>query len=83
MERDDLIGRRCYEAFAASREPCTDCPVAEAMRTGRPQQVEKQMSDGSVLFIQGSPVQDDKGNVIGGVEITLDVTGHRNTVEAV
>ena len=35
MSREELIGRHCYQIWAGREEPCTDCPVAKAVRTGQ------------------------------------------------
>ena len=82
IAREELAGRRCYEVLAQRDEPCEDCPVAKAVRTGRTHEVIRQMSDGAVLVVRGSPVRDEQGGIIGGVEIALDVTEREQTVEA-
>jgi PAS domain S-box-containing protein len=82
IAREELAGRRCYEALAQRDEPCEDCPVAKAIRTGRAHEVARQMPDGAVLIVRGSPVRDEQGSIIGGVEIALDVTEREHAVEA-
>jgi len=77
-----LAGRRCYEALAQRDEPCEDCPVAKAIRTGRAHELARQMPDGAVLVVRGLPVRDEQGSIIGGVEIALDVTEREHAVEA-
>ncbi|MFC1838926.1 PAS domain S-box protein [Thermodesulfobacteriota bacterium] len=74
MTREELVGRHCYEIWPERIEPCEDCPVIEAMKTGQPSSVEKNTPDGRSWFIRGYPVQDTKGEIIGGIEITQDVT---------
>jgi len=74
LSREEVIGRHCYELWAARDSMCPDCPVARAMNSGQSEQTEKWTPDGRAWFIQGSPVRNDKGNIIGGVEITLEIT---------
>jgi len=75
-----LVGRHCYEVWQERKEPCPGCPVANAIETGEPQEGEMTTPDGRIWFIRGYPVRDEGGNVIGGVETTLDIT-ERKKVE--
>lgn len=72
--REELIGRRCYEVWAGREGPCKDCPVAKARDTGKPETVEKMTPDGRWWYIQGYPVRDDRGHIVGMAELTLDIT---------
>ncbi len=80
--RDEMIGRHCYEFWGERGDPCPDCPVMVAMETGQPQGWEKQTPDGRVWFVRGTPVWDDEGNVVGGVEVTLEITERVQAQEA-
>ncbi len=71
---EELVGRHCYEIWAQRTDPCPNCPVLKAMKTGRHQELEKTTPDGRFWSIKGSPILDSNGNVIGGIEITLDIT---------
>jgi PAS domain S-box-containing protein len=79
---DQLVGRFCYEVWQQRSEPCVDCPVVKALETGKPEEGEMTTPDGRVWFIRGYPVKDEKGNLIGVVEITLEITEHRRAEEA-
>ena len=81
MTREELIGRHCYEIWPQRIAPCEDCPVIEAMETGQPESVEKNTPDGRSWFIRGYPVQDAKGEIIGAIEITQDVTDRKRAEE--
>jgi len=72
--REDLIGRHCYEVWADRESTCEDCPVAKARDTGKAQAVEKMTPDGRWWYIQGYPVRDDPGHIVGMAELTLDIT---------
>jgi PAS domain S-box-containing protein len=82
MTREELTGRHCYEIWAQRDDPCLDCPVLKAMDTGQPHKIEKTTPDGRSWFIGGNPVRDDKGNVVGGVETTLEITERKRAEEA-
>ncbi len=74
LTREQLVGRYCYEIWPKRNEICPDCPVKKAMETNQIQEVEKSTPDGKTWFIRGYPQQDEKGNMVGGIEVTMDVT---------
>ena len=45
-EIGDCVGSPCYTAFCGRDEPCTPCPMEEAIATGRPQQCEMDAAGG-------------------------------------
>jgi PAS domain S-box-containing protein len=82
MSREDLVGRHCYEIWANRESVCEDCPVAKARDTGKAHTVEKATPDGRWWHIQGYPVRDDSGHIVGMVEVTLDITKRKRAEEA-
>ncbi len=82
LPREKLIGRHCYEIWAHASEPCPNCPVMAAMETGRPQECEKTTPDGRTWLIRGYPATDKNGTIVGGVEVTLDITERKRAREA-
>jgi PAS domain S-box-containing protein len=82
ITREDFIGRRCYEVWAGRESTCEDCPVAKARDTGKPQTVEKMTPDGRWWYIQGYPVRDDSGDIVGMSELTLDITERKRAEDA-
>lgn len=81
MSRKELIGRYCYEVWSNRTTPCPDCPVVKAIQTGQPQMVEKSTLDGKFWSIRGNPVRNEKGEIVGAVEVTLDIS-KRKSIEA-
>ena len=79
---EQLIGRHCYEVWPQRSDPCPDCPVVKAMETDQPQKVTKKTPDGRAWFIQGSPVRDVNGNIVGAIETTLEITESMRAEEA-
>jgi len=82
MTREQVIGRHCYELWARRQEPCVDCPVVRATKTGRTEEGERVTPDGRAWFILASPVRDEQGNVTGAVEIALDITERKRVEKA-
>jgi len=82
LTTDGLVGTRCYEVWHGRSERCPGCPVAEALETGRTQTGEMTSPDGRSWRIRADPVRDDEGNIVGAVEVTLDITERRRTEEA-
>jgi len=81
MTREELVGRHCYELWAKRSEACEDCPVKLARQTGQPQAIEKTTPDGRSWYVQGSPVLDSNGHLLGMVELTLDITQRKRIEE--
>jgi PAS domain S-box-containing protein len=81
MTREELIGRYCYELWAKRTEACEDCPVELARQTGQAQAIEKTTTDGRSWYVQGSPVLDSNGHLLGMVELTLDITQRKRAEE--
>jgi PAS domain S-box-containing protein len=80
--RESLIGRHCYEIWAERRSPCEECPVKRSVETGSPQAMEKTTPDERCWYIQGCPVRDEDGKIVGAVELTLDITERKKAEEA-
>jgi len=78
---EKLVGRHCYEIWHQRRQPCLNCPVVKTLNTGQPRHGEMTSPDGRMWFVQGHPVKDGEGNIIGAVEITLEVTERRRAEE--
>ncbi|MBN2554807.1 MAG: PAS domain S-box protein [Anaerolineales bacterium] len=75
--REELIGKHCYEIWAMRDSPCPDCPVEMAMKTGAVSEKETETPDGRTWFIRGYPVHNEAGNLIGGIEVTLETTDQK------
>jgi PAS domain S-box-containing protein len=81
MKREEVIGRHCYEVWAQRQSTCEDCPVATARDTGKSQTVEKKTPDGRWWHIEGYPLRDDSGQIVGMVELTLEITERKRAEE--
>jgi PAS domain S-box-containing protein len=74
LKLEEVVGRFCYEIFWRSTDPCPDCPLRKAMKTGRPEEIEKDTPDGKHWFVRGYPVQDVNGDIVGAIDLALDIT---------
>ena len=79
---EQLVGRHCYEIWPQSNKPCVGCPVAKAREAGKPQEAEMTTPDGGVWFVRGYPVRDADENLVGVVEVTLDITERKRAEQA-
>ncbi len=79
------IGKYCYEVLDQTDQPCTDCPVIDTFRTGKPALVtKKRMGNGGItreLEVRTYPLENPEGTIDRVIEITRDVT-ERQKMEA-
>jgi PAS domain S-box-containing protein/putative nucleotidyltransferase with HDIG domain len=74
MKVEDLIGKKCYEIWNKSEIPCENCPVLKSMKTLKKEEGLIRSYDGRTWYIKGIPVFDDKNELIGAIETTLEIT---------
>jgi len=74
VDQSELIGQSCYELWHHRREPCPNCPVVRALKTGESQQSEIGTPDGRMWNIRSYPIRDEDSQIIGAVELTQDIT---------
>jgi diguanylate cyclase (GGDEF)-like protein/PAS domain S-box-containing protein len=80
---EQLIGHHCYEIWQQRSEPCVGCPVVKAREVGQPQEGEMTTPDGRVWLIRGYPVRNAKGDVVGVVEVTMNITERQRAEEEI
>ncbi len=75
LEPEELIGKKCYEVFRQSDQPCTGCYVSETLLTKNPVsvEVESQYLRGIFRF-QIFPILGQAGELIGVVEMAREIT---------
>jgi len=79
---EELVGRYCYEIWYQRQEPCQDCPVQKSIETDRPQEGELTSPDGRVWYTRGRPVLNEQGEVIGAVEVALEITQRKRAEQS-
>ncbi len=82
MGREQVIGLFWYEMPLDWHEGSESCPAVEAMEAGERIETEKLADDGRAWFIQATPLRDQNGTVVGGVEIALDISEYKRANEA-
>jgi PAS domain S-box-containing protein len=82
MTREQLIGRYCYEFWGDGKGPCPDCPVLKAIATGRTHEHERRTEDGRAWLVHGSPARNEQGDIVGAVDVALDITARKRAEDA-
>ncbi|MFH2138642.1 MAG: ATP-binding protein [Candidatus Omnitrophota bacterium] len=78
---EELVGKYCYQVWSQCDTPCGHCPIVKVLKTGEPQNGEITTADGRTWLIRGSPVRDAQGNLVGVLEITLNVSERKKAKE--
>ncbi len=82
MKPGQLNGKHCYEGLHNRSKACRICPAERSLRTGEPQEVLDLTSYEKNWVLRSYPVRDEKGAIIGIVEIVTDITERRMAEEA-
>jgi PAS domain S-box-containing protein/putative nucleotidyltransferase with HDIG domain len=82
MMPSQLVGRYCYEIWHNRDSPCLGCPVEDAIKRGQPHLGEITIPDGRIWMVRGYPVRDENNEIIGAVEVVLDITIIKQAEEA-
>ncbi|MEW6140377.1 MAG: PAS domain S-box protein [Thermodesulfobacteriota bacterium] len=75
MTERDLIGKRCFEHIHGTKEPPAVCPHTQLLMDGEEHSAEvAEPRFGGTYDVRVSPLVDQKGQVIGSVHVTRDIT---------
>jgi PAS domain S-box-containing protein len=79
---DELKGKRCYEVFHNSSNPCPTCPHAATLKTGQPTTVEIEYPSLKGIFLTTTfPVFNERKEAVGTVHIAKDITQEKRFQE--
>ncbi|MFH1113959.1 MAG: response regulator [Pseudomonadota bacterium] len=82
---EEVIGKKCCDAFFGSESACPYCPAVRAMADGRPAEVEvdRPAGDGTRrnLRIKSFPTLGKDGAVTGCIEVMEDITARARMEE--
>lgn len=82
----DFIGYKCYSEFEKRSSPCSGCPGAETLNTGKPAEAYRQgvRDDGTLFDVRLStvPIFNADGSSRGFIEVVEDVTERRKFEKA-
>ena len=77
--KDDIIGKKCYEILCQKDSPCPDCSASSAIETGERSRNENLiLLNGSNYDVISTPIKDVSGKVTGTISILNDVTKRRS-----
>lgn len=79
---EKVVGRVCYQMWYGRTQPCEGCPVVAALKTGEYKFAETSSPDGGYWLTHASPVKNEKGEIIGVVHSSLDITRLKKAEEA-
>ncbi|RJP77147.1 MAG: PAS domain S-box protein [Desulfobacteraceae bacterium] len=75
----------CYAAYKGRSEKCPDCPVEKTFQDGQSHVGEQTglNRDGTMTYwlVRTSPIRDEEGRIIAAMEMSLDITKHRQLEE--
>ncbi len=77
-----LNKKHCYDALHNRSRACRICPAVKTLKTGEPQEVVDFSSYKKNWVLRSYPVRDERGSLIGIVEIVTDITERRRAQEA-
>jgi len=77
----EMIGHTCHSLWADPARPCENCPTLRVFETKQSEHTVMHTPDGRVWDEKGEPVFDEKGNLIGVVEIAQDITERKRAEE--
>jgi PAS domain S-box-containing protein len=77
-----LNGKHCYKALHNRNKVCSICPAEKTLKTGEPHEVIDFSSYKKNWILRSYPVRNEKGFLIGIVELVTDITERRRAEEA-
>lgn len=83
---EDCVGAKCYELFKTMHCHTAECRCAQAMDTGRTATGETIATPGATsvpIRYTGTPLRDERGNVVGAIEFVLDISKEVGIAEEV
>ncbi len=81
----DHMGEKCYRVYEGNEKVCDGCPVEKAFRDGKSHTSERRsvLPSGEVTFWENTanPIRDARGNIVSCLEITRNITEHKQAEE--
>jgi two-component system NtrC family sensor kinase len=78
----DIEGRYCYDVYCGKESPGLDCPAIDTMATGRSVIIREVEKKGKHFQIVTTPFKDGEGNIVGVIEVLLDITEKKRAEDA-
>jgi PAS domain S-box-containing protein len=83
LSLNKVMGEYCYKAFYGRNFPCEDCAVIKAQSTGEMEESTITLDNGKMFLVKGYPIKNHNAEVIGVIEISLDITKRKELQEKV
>lgn len=80
-EKENVVGRLCYEVWHNRTEPCKICAVRESFQSGNPAMIHLTTPDKKFWEVRAFPLKDNKGIVNGVISISRDITEQKKLEE--
>lgn len=74
VKNEDIVGKSCLEGLYNGGEICKDCPVEKALSTKEFSEVQLTTADRKHWIVSAYPVFDDKGDILGVIELIYNIT---------
>jgi PAS domain S-box-containing protein len=83
LKPDECVGFHCYEAIHGLSEPPPFCPHTQTLRDGMEHHAEVHEERlGGDFLVSTTPLDDERGVMIGSVHIAYDITDRKRAEEA-
>ncbi|MDY6826080.1 MAG: cache domain-containing protein [Bacillota bacterium] len=79
QEPYEYMGEKCFQVWHGYTQPCPGCPVVECLETGCRTVNTIEYPGGRCWRVNGTPVYDEKGQIIGALDTSLDITELKET----
>ncbi len=73
-DKDEVIGRLCYELWHNRTEPCNVCAVRQSFQTGNPAMISVTTPDKKIWDVRSFPLKDENAIVKNVISISRDIT---------
>jgi len=79
LSPERMVGQSCHELWYGTDALCEGCPVAIALKSGSDAEDEIRTPDGKDWYIRAYPAKNTEGEVVGVVELALDISDRKKT----
>jgi len=81
--REEVTVKKCYQAIHGLDAPCEFCPYERTLKTGKLESVDRYIGLFDKYFsIKSSPISNERGEILGFVDLMRDVTEKKKAEEA-
>ncbi|KXA96031.1 hypothetical protein AKJ39_05155, partial [candidate division MSBL1 archaeon SCGC-AAA259J03] len=81
MDREELIGRKCYRVVHGQDEPIDECPCTKALEAGEPDIGEEFSEGGRHYTAAATPITGENGEIESLVHTVKDITKRKKMEE--